>query len=235
MLKNYDEHSQESILKYAKKLEGKTLREVLSNEIINMMRVHEKGNKGRYGQKIEQYYFEYDINSDSSADFPCGLELKATPLKTLKNGKLSPKERLVCNIINYEDIIHETWETSSFLEKNSSTLLIRYIDPMDDNISQLDYQIIDVRIHNILDNEEDKKQFKEDWNTIVDKIKRGEAHLLSESDTKYLGACTKGSTAAKSFRKQPNSDILAKQRAFSFKTAYMKILLNRMLEEKKDI
>jgi len=228
MSKSYDENNQQSILDYAKRLEGKTLREVLDDKIIKAMRVHESGNKGRYGQKIEQYYFGYDINSDSSADFPCGLELKATPLKVLKNGTLSPKERLVCNIINYEDIIHEEWETSSFLEKNSDTLIVRYIDPIDKTINQLDYKIIDVQIHSIFNNEDDKKQFEEDWNIIVNKIKNGKAHLLSESDTKYLGACTKGSTALKSLRKQPNSDILAKQRAFSFKIQYMRELLNRI-------
>lgn len=223
----YDENNQDSILNYAKQLEGKTLRDVLSDDIIEGMRVHETGNKGRYGQKIEQYYFGYDINSDSSADFPCGLELKATPLKVLKNGTLSPKERLVCNIINYENIIHEKWETSSFLKKNSDTLIIRYVDPMDKNVNQLDYKILDVQIHSIFNNEEDKQQFEEDWNIIVNKIKNGEAHLLSESDTKFLGACTKGSTAAKSLRTQPNNTELAKQRAFSFKAQYMKILLIR--------
>lgn len=224
----YDENSKQSILIYSKQLEGKTLREILPQETINIMRVHEQGNKGRFGQKIEQYFFGYNPNSNSCADFPCGLELKATPLKTLKNGMLTPKERLVCNIINFETIIHEQWRTSSFLAKNVETLLIRYIDPKDSSISQLDYRIVDVQIHNILNNEEDTKQFEEDWNIIVNKIKAGEAHLLSESDTKYLGACTKGSTAATSFRTQPNSPLRAKQRAFSFKIQYMRELLNRL-------
>ena len=146
----------------------------------------------------------------------------------LKNGSLTPKERLVCNIINYMEIIKESWETSSFLDKNSNTLLIRYIDPMDRTVKQLDYIIYDVHIHNILNHENDKEQFEKDWNIIVDKIKEGDAHLLSEGDTKYLGACTKGSTAIKSLRNQPKSEIKAKQRAFSFKTQYMRELLNRL-------
>lgn len=224
----YDENNQQSILKYAKQLEGRTLREILLQETINIMRVHEQGNKGRFGQKIEQYYFGYNPNSNSSADFPCGLELKATPLKILKNRMLTPKERLVCNIINFETIIHEQWETSSFLAKNAETLLIRYIDPRDSSISQLDYKILDVQIHSILNNADDKEQFEEDWNIIVNKIRAGEAHLLSESDTRYLGACTKGSTAEASFRSQPNSPLRAKQRAFSFKIQYMRELLNRL-------
>ena len=51
----YDEMDKESVLEYAKKLEGKTLREVLSQEIIDDMKTDESGNKGRYGQKIEKY------------------------------------------------------------------------------------------------------------------------------------------------------------------------------------
>ena len=41
---------------------------------------------------------------------------------------------------------------------------------------------------------------KRDWETISQKIKNGKAHELSEGDTFYLGACTKGSTAEKSLR-----------------------------------
>ena len=228
MSKPYDENDQQSILEYAKRLEGKTLREVLPDEAISNIdsEFHEKA-KGRYGQKIEKYYFEYQTNSRSSSDFPCGLELKATPLRYKKNGELTPKERLVCNIINFMEIIHESWESSTFLDKNSDTLIIRYIDPIDKSISQLDYEIFDVQIFNIFDNDNDAKQFEEDWNFIVNKIRNGEAHLLSESDTKYLGACTKGSTALKSFRQQPRGPK-AKQRAFSFKHQYMRELLSRI-------
>ncbi|MGJ0357700.1 MutH/Sau3AI family endonuclease [Aliarcobacter cryaerophilus] len=225
MKKKYDENDKNSIVKYAKQLEGKTLKEILPNEIIETMKEDEQGNKGRLGQKIERYFFGYECNSDSLPDFPCGLELKVTPLKVNKNGSISPKERLVCNIINFENIINEQWETSTFLNKNKEMLIIKYIDPMNKNISQLDYKIVDVRIHNILD--EDAEQFEKDWNIIVNKIREGKAHQLSESDTKYLGACTKGATAATSLRTQANNHILAKQRAFSFKTAYMKEILNR--------
>ncbi|QNM91957.1 MutH/Sau3AI family endonuclease [Aliarcobacter cryaerophilus] len=221
----YDEYSIESILNYSKHLEGKTLREVFSSEVLESMRKEIEGNKGKFGQILERYFFGYECNSDSEPDFPCGLELKVTPLKKLKNGTLSPKERLVCNIINFENIINESWEESSFLKKNQNMLVIQYIDPLDKNIDRLDYKIVKVFLHNINHNFEHIEQFKQDWNTIVSKIKDGKAHKLSESDTKYLGACTKGAKAATSFRKQPNSEELAKQRAFSFKTKYMKSLI----------
>lgn len=135
----YDEYSIESILNYSKQLEGKTLREVFSSEVLESMRKEIEGNKGKFGQILERYFFGYECNSDSEPDFPCGLELKVTPLKKLKNGTLSPKERLVCNIINFENIINESWEESSFLKKNQNMLVIQYIDPLDKNIDRLDY------------------------------------------------------------------------------------------------
>jgi DNA mismatch repair protein MutH len=230
MVHLFDENNQQSILEFTKKLEGRTLREFLSDEDINSIEesIKEKpGNKGKLGHYVEQYFFRRLLNSKSEPDFPCNLELKVTPLKYIKNGELRPKERLVCNIINFVEIVDESWESSSFLKKNKSILLVRYIDPMDKNTNLLDYNIFNVQIFNIFDILNDSKQFKEDWNLIVNKIRNCKAHLLSESDTKYLGACTKGSTALKSFRQQ-SCGPEAKQRAFSFKTQFMRVLLDRL-------
>ena len=226
---HFDEYSQRSILEYAKRLERKTLREFLPKEEIDLIESNilaNPRNKGKLGHNIEKFYFRYDLNSASEADFPCDLELKVTPIKYINNGQLRPKERLVCNIINYVNIVHESWESSSFLEKNRYTLLIRYIDPMNESINLLDYKIFDVQIFDIFKNPDDVIQFEKDWNIIVNKIKNCKAHLLSESDTKYLGACTKGSTAAKSYRSQ-SCGPKAKQRAFCFKTKFMRELLDR--------
>ena len=44
----------------------------------------------------------------------------------------------------------------------------------------------------------------------------------------YLAACTKGANA-KSMRKQPFSDIPAKQRAYSLKSSYMTAYVRRIL------
>lgn len=44
-----------------------------------------------------------------------------------------------------------------------------------------------------LEKSEDLKQIEEDWNLIIKKIRDGKAHEISEADTMYLGACTKGS------------------------------------------
>ncbi len=63
---------------------------------------------------------------------------------------------------------------------------------------------------------EDLRIIKDDWETIIKKIRDGMAHELSESDTLYLSACVKGSGHGKNMRPQPNSEILAKQRALKF-------------------
>ncbi|MEI6747271.1 MAG: hypothetical protein WCL34_15005 [Methylococcaceae bacterium] len=100
--------------------------------------------------------------------------------------------------------------------------------PLDASIGQLDYKFLDVRVHSLHDSG-DIKQFEQDWNVIVNKIKSGNAHNISESDTKFLGACTKGADS-KSVRSQPFSNEMAMQRAFCFKTQYMRELLNRAPE-----
>ena len=230
MPSSYNLNDKNSILQYASSLVGNTLRDILSYQVINQIESSNinVGNKGRFGHKLEKYFFKYEPNNANEPDFPCDLELKVTPLKILQSGRISVKERLVCNVINFNGIVNENFSNSSFIKKNKEILLIRYVDPLNSNVSQLDYKIVDVRIHNLLSSE-DINQFEEDWNFIVTKIKYGEAHLLSESDTKYLGACTKGADN-NSLRHQPFNNIMAMQRAFSFKTTYMRILLNRAPE-----
>ena len=60
--------------------------------------------------------------------------------------------------------------------------------------------------------------------TIIEKIRRGEAHLLSEGDTMYLGAAPKGANKLSQVN-QPYSDEKAMARAYTLKTTYMTYLL----------
>ena len=117
MPKSYNINDKNSILQYATSLVGNTLRDILSNQVVNEIEstTLNLANKGRFGNKLEKYFFQYEPNSEKEPDFPCGLELKVTPLKILKSGRISIKERLVCNIINYMEIVNETFITSSFL------------------------------------------------------------------------------------------------------------------------
>lgn len=208
----YDINDKNSIVAYAKQLINKSLRNICSKEILT-----DKKNKGGYGQLLEKFYFLYEPNSDTEPDFKeAGLELKSSPIKKLKRLDYVSKERLVLNIINYLDIVKENFQNSSLLKKNKHLLLVFYL--YEKNKDKLDFKI------DIVDEWEltniDLEIIKHDWETIQQKIIDGKAHELSEGDTLYLGACTKGSKGG-NLRDQPFSKIKAKQRAFSLKQGYV--------------
>jgi DNA mismatch repair protein MutH len=209
----YNPKDKKSIIDYAKSLKGKSLRQVCD---FTSIRNNRKG-KGHFGQIIEEFYFFYKPNSDSEPDFPiAGLELKSSPLKKLKNKELRAKERLVLNIINYLEVVNQKFETSSFFRKNANILLIIYLHEADFDILDYVIKLVDEwSFHGT-----DLEIIKKDWELIKQKIADGKAHELSEGDTFYLGACTKGANAS-SVRKQPFSDIPAKQRAYSLKQGYV--------------
>ncbi len=209
----YNDSDKQSILSFAKKLRGKTLRDSCDKTILE----HKYSGKGNFGQVLEKFYFMYEPNSDAQADFvEVGLELKSSALKKLKNSQYRAKERLSLNIINYQEVINQNFETSSFWRKNSNLLLVFYLHEIDSDI--LDYIIKLVDEWNFPIN--DLKIIKKDWEIIKKKVFDGKAHELSEGDTYYLGACTKGSKGG-NLRKQPNNTILAKQRAYSLKQGYV--------------
>jgi DNA mismatch repair protein MutH len=220
----YNINSADSIIQYAKKLKGQTLRTACDVDFDE----YKINDKGGYGKTTEKYYFKYEPNSEAESDFKeAGLELKCSPLKTLKNGDLRSKERLVLNIIDYLNVHTEEFENSSFWKKNAHLLLIFYLHNKELNL--LDYIIM------LVDNwkypKEDLKIIKRDWEFINQKIKEGKAHELSEGDTFYLGACTKGSTALKSFRDQPFNKEQAKQRAYSLKQGYVNHIIANIAQE----
>jgi hypothetical protein len=134
----------------------------------------------------------------------------------LKNNEYRSKERLVLNIINYIEVVNQKFEESDFWKKNANILLIFYLHQSGYDI--LDYIIKLVEEWNFPNT--DLEIIKKDWELIKQKIADGKAHELSEGDTFYLGACTKGANAS-SVRKQPFSDIPAKQRAYSLKQGYV--------------
>ena len=217
---NYDGKSKDSILAYANKLIGKTF-----GEIDKFNRLEDKKGKGNLGQVVEESYFGYDVNSRAEADFSyVGVELKVTPYKVNKNKTISAKERLVLNIINYMEEYKKSFEESSFWTKNKEMLLVFY--EWKKELERKDYVVKDVMLHKF--SEEDLIVIKKDWEIIINKIKAGKAHEISEADTNYLGACPKGANK-NSVRSQPFSSELAMQRAFSLKTSYMTHLIRMRL------
>ena len=203
---------------------GKSVNDILNEEIVT---VEDKdANKGGLGQLIEKYLFGMDNNSDSEPDFmPAGIELKVTPYKKIKGDKLSAKERLVLNIIDYMTEYKNTFRSSHFWYKNNKIQLLWYL--WEANKDKKDLIITHEKLLE-LEKNEDLKQIEEDWNFIINKIREGKAHEISEADTMYLGACSKGANAL-STREQPFSDIPAMQRAFCFKNSYMTQLVRKYI------
>ena len=222
----YNPSDKNSIIEYAKKLKGKSLRQVCDPKVLE----HSYSGKGNFGQVLEKFYFGYEPNSLAEADFAqIGMELKSSPLKQLKNNEYRSKERLVLNIINYVNVVNQNFENSDFVKKNASILLIFYLH-------QAGFDILDYLIK-LVDEwsfpSTDLEIIKKDWELITKKIADGKAHELSEGDTFYLGACTKGANAL-SVRKQPFSEIPAKQRAYSFKQGYVNHIIASIANESKE-
>ena len=209
---------------------GKSVNDILNEEIVT---VEDKdANKGGLGQLIEKYLFGINNNSDSEPDFmPAGIELKVTPYKKIKGDKLSAKERLVLNIIDYMTEYKNTFRSSHFWYKNNKIQLLWYL--WEANKDKKDLIITHEKLLE-LEKNEDLKQIEEDWNFIINKIREGKAHEISEADTMYLGACSKGSNAL-STREQPFSDIPAMQRAFCFKNSYMTQLVRKYIGDYSNV
>lgn len=218
----YDPASPQSILEHASRLLNKSLRDLYPNADEKI------GGKGGLGQAVESLHFGYQPNCESQPDFnEAGLELKCTPLKALANGNITAKERLVLNIINYMDEADKTFETSSFWLKNAHLLLMFYMHRSDTPRIDLVFKII----RNWQIPETDKKIFMDDWNKIHEKIVAGRVHELSEGDTLYLAACTKGSKGGANKRQQPGSKIAADQRAYLIKRSYMDAILLQSIDD----
>lgn len=180
--------------------------------------------KGAIGTIIEESWFDYRPNSDTEPDFPeAGVELKVTPYQRTSRG-LSAKERLVCNIIDYMAEHDKTFETSSFWHNCQKMLIMSYEYRRD--IDKGEFTIDKAVLFEFPDGY--RAIIKQDWETIVSKIRAGEAHLLTEGDTLYLAACTKGKDST-SVRKQPFSNEPAKQRAYSLKTTFMTSILRKYI------
>jgi len=223
----YNPKDKNSILEYGKLLKGKSLRQVCAEDILT----HGYSGKGNFGQLVEKFYFGYEPNSKSEADFfEIGLELKTSPLKQLRNHEFRAKERLVLSIIDYLKIVNQNFDDSDFWRKSANILLIFYLHQT--GVEPLDLIIKLVDEWNFP--EKDLEIIKKDWVIIRNKVIEGKAHELSEGDTFYLGACTKGANA-NSVRKQPNSEIPAKQRAYSLKQGYVNHIIASLANEPSEV
>jgi len=222
-----DKTDASAIIEFTKILRKQSLRQICGDEIIN----HGYSGKGNFGQILEKFYFEYEPNSNSEPDFKeAGLELKSSRLKIIKSNEFHAKERLSLNIIDYIEIANQSFCTSSFWTKNAHLLLVFYHPEKDKAI--FDYLIKLVDDWNFPP--ADLVIIKKDWELIKAKVVAGKAHELSGGDTFYLGACTKGGKGGNP-RNQPNSELLAKQRAYSLKRGYVNHIIASIAGNESEI
>lgn len=252
---DYNAADAQDILRYAQWLKGKTFMDVLRTDITTKKEkpivagysivkpetsvmqdsAAEYGDiqrKGGLGNLIEEHFFHYKANSNQEPDFPLAkLELKVSPYEE-RNGRgmhagevyYVAGERLVLTMIDFnERPLQFNFLKSHLWQKCANILLIYYLR----NRSLGDNLLYPIKYVGIFTpNAADLIIIRQDYQNIMSKIANGKAHEISESDTMYLGACTKGSTAAESIVLQIENNIPAKKRAFCFKTSYMTTVLN---------
>lgn len=231
----YDPNSEESVLAWAKLLEGKTLRELIrerlpKEEADNLIaQLAARAGRGQLGQCVEEGHFGYAANSKAEPDFGT-MELKCTPLIPRKDG-LVAKERIVICMINFggDDrakvpcVLDETFETSHAWAKLRKILLIHYEHK---EAGALDLPIRKASVW--VPSEEERRIIKEDWEKIRWMVSEGRAHEISEGMTLLLGACTKAADGKKR-TSQTHSTEPAKPRAFALKQSFAQAIWESLM------
>ena len=169
-LGEYQDNCIKSIQSHAEKLNKKSLNEIYPSEMMNIP--ISKKDKGYLGKLVEIYHFGIKPNNNPEPDFPkVNLELKTTGL-TEKN---KAKERLSFSMINYHEIVNQTFE--DFLKKNSKVLIIFYQYKKNEIYYKMKfaYNII-IDFHSLP--ESDKTVIKADWKKIVQAVKEAKAHEI---------------------------------------------------------
>lgn len=213
--------NEKELLDYTENIKGKKFKDIDSLGLLSNPKM--KKDKGLLGKIVETGFYHYSLNSNSEADFSdLGIELKTAGFIRNKNSTIRAKERLSLSMIDYNSIIYEEYEFSKLIFKNKKILIIWYEYSQENKNNKGDFVIYNYQLY---DMSTDEQVFKNDFNFIKEKVVTGLAHKLSEGDTSYLGAATKGNGQTKS---QPNSNIPAPARAFSLKQPYMTGILRSL-------
>ncbi len=235
LLENYDNTDIDSIVKYANKLVGKTIDNILTTSPYEInFKLKDKGNIGKI---IEKHWFDIEPNNSPEPDFDkAGIELKIIPLVQQKT-KITVKERTKVCSIDYRKLVQETWNKSHAKEKLNKVLFIYFLYDKD-NIVNSKIKKVD-----LWELTQGNNEFiiKHDWLNVQKKVKDGYAHELSESLSKILAASTSGSGGKDKNGKlkdlvpqpvQTYSDE-AKKRAFSLKQSFTNQRWNELNEKVK--
>ena len=214
----YDPNSISSIFNYAKDLKGHTLADKCHSDILEKS----IAGKGNFGQYLEKFYFGFDPNNYPEPDFSyVDVELKSGAIVETSKG-FRAKERLAIGIINFSNIINESFESSHVWKKLKMPLLVFHIYKKDED--PRNYKVSNVNIVQYTNAE--MAQIRDDWNLVKNKVANGKAHEISSGDTLFLEAATTGGKNQK-YVTQPFSDEVAHPRRFALKPAFVTTLLKK--------
>lgn len=199
----YDPSSPESILTFARRLVGKSLREMITDELA---RLGGKG-KGCFGDDLAELYFGLPPGDNKSEpDFrEAGVELKSSGLLRRKKG-LTAKERTSLAMIP-ATLQSERWETSSLLHKCGTILFVFY--EFEDGVHYLDRTIRCVGLWEMPRSGE----LRDDWLTIQTQAAQVGIRQLSCKMTKRLEAAPKD----QGNKDTPENERKPSRRAFALK------------------
>ena len=218
-MKNREYHSEDELLRKGEELISKSLFDIHGN-----LSQKKYPGKGGFGNKVEELHYQIENNNRQEPDVAnLGIEIKTNSLKRLLNKAIVAKERVVLGMIDFSELVLEDFDTSSYLKKNRIILFNMYL--YDKNLKDCDYRFLLVDIIKI--SKEDVDVIKRDWNIIKGKAQNLKAEEISQSDTEYLAAVTKGGKNQKPQPYQVGSKVgKAKRRAFAYKGPFINHLLH---------
>jgi DNA mismatch repair protein MutH len=172
------------------------------NEILvgNTFNIPITENKGKIGLWVE---LQVGLTNNSKHTDCIDGELKTFPLKTLKNGKIVPKETIAITMINKEDILSNTFENSLVYSKIKRTLFLPFLRN-NDNVTFYPSILMNINENAILFN-----KLKQEYDNVRNILVNG--NLLGSQGT-FIQTRTKGSKVSKK----------PKTRAWYFKTKFIK-------------
>jgi len=188
--------------------------------------------KGKIGLVLEEGLFGHFADKMQKPDFEnLGIELKVTGYRwTHKNTRVSAKERLVITMIDYLKDPLKLFRESNVYHKIAQMLLLLY--EYEEEKVESEFLLTNYYFYEFDKiNEKDKSIIIDDYERIIEKISNGKAHEISEGDTFYLGACTKGANR--------NSTVLINgisvmKRAYAFKPSYMTYLMRTSIFKQEE-
>ena len=169
--------SENELLDFFRMFKGKTLYELknsLSEEAASSINV----NKGYAGQIFEVLTGRRPNNSEKPDIEELGIELKALPLKEVRNEEFVSKERSKLKSINYVKMLSDDWSTAYLRTKIDKILFNVYLHPDGYRFDEIKNLIfLDSFIFNLNDRAE-KKFIIRDWEKLKNEISSLKAHSL---------------------------------------------------------